>query len=540
MAVMIPDILPDMIENNGERMFYVAASKLPSEYTVFYSYKYFQREHDDHLLREADFVVVHPSLGYAVFEVKQGEAAYMNGTWQEFKQGRYQPLKKDPQVQATTAMYDILSLYKNKSGGRDFPLRIRFALCFPECNVIAGHLPPSLREGSVWTAGDLERMEEKLFQLFDIQDRRSERQAAELLIDRVLSPAFKLFSSLESKLEAFHAGSKLVLTEEQERILDETEDDRRKIFLGAAGTGKTYIAMEKAKRCAAQGKRVFLTCYNKYLVTLFERMLGDSRIEAMHFHGYLEVLLHRERRLVDAPAEADVYFNEYLPNQAYDYYADLPNEEKFDVIIIDEGQDFKEEWLLCLEEMLKPNGELYIFADPNQNLFNNAPDVLAKYNVSRHRLTYNLRNSEKINDWTTPLTDGRPMRSRLSGGIPVTEIAWISPQEEKRLLEKEIGRLVSQGLQPKRIVILSPHRQENSCLAGATKIKEWPLVPFEEGEAGIRFATIRAFKGLESDAVMLIGIREGSRVCTPADIYVGASRSRYLLYVFHQAGWRLR
>ena len=38
------------------------------------------------------------------------------------------------------------------------------------------------------------------------------------------------------------------MTEEQERILDETEDDKRKIYFGAAGTGKSFVAMEKAWR----------------------------------------------------------------------------------------------------------------------------------------------------------------------------------------------------------------------------------------------------------------------------------------------------
>ena len=40
MAKMIPDILPETIENNGERLFYAAARELPGEYTILYSFKY--------------------------------------------------------------------------------------------------------------------------------------------------------------------------------------------------------------------------------------------------------------------------------------------------------------------------------------------------------------------------------------------------------------------------------------------------------------------------------------------------------------------
>jgi hypothetical protein len=115
---------------------------------------------------------------------------------------------------------------------------------------------------------------------------------------------------------------------------------------------------------------------------------------------------------------------------------------------------------------------------------------------------------------------------------------------------------VSQGLQPRRILILSPHRQENSSLAGLNKIKEWPLVRYSDavgitGDAhagtlvkgsvtgnAVRFETIRSFKGLEADVVFLIGICEGEH-CTRPDVYVGGSRARFLLYVFYQEGCRL-
>ena len=66
MATIIPDILPESIENNGERMFYTAARELSGEFTVLYSYKY-QLPYDvRESIREADFIIVHPALGYVV------------------------------------------------------------------------------------------------------------------------------------------------------------------------------------------------------------------------------------------------------------------------------------------------------------------------------------------------------------------------------------------------------------------------------------------------------------------------------------------
>ncbi|MDP3057968.1 MAG: hypothetical protein Q8N36_00690, partial [bacterium] len=217
------------------------------------------------------------------------------------------------------------------------------------------------------------------------------------------------------------------------------------------------------------------------------------------------------------------------------YYSTLPEKDKFGAIIIDEGQDFKESWIICLESMLKVDGCLYIFADPRQDLFGNGLDTLRNMTISKHKLTINLRNSRPICDKLASLTKEK-VKAKLSYGLPVTTITWTDAQDEKRKIEKEIGRLVSQGLSPNRILLLSPHRRENSSLASLTKIKEWPLVDVAEQKYGLQFSTIRSFKGLEADVVFLIGLKQ-SKVCTPADVYVGASRAKFLLYMFCHEEW---
>jgi superfamily I DNA/RNA helicase len=119
----------------------------------------------------------------------------------------------------------------------------------------------------------------------------------------------------------------------------------------------------------------------------------------------------------------------------------------------------------------------------------------------------------------------------------VQAFSWSTPEQQKRLIEKEIGRLISQGISPKNITILSPHRRENGGLQGSDRIKEWPLVDFNSGQYGIQYATIRSFKGLETDILFLIDIKHGNKTCTPADVYVGASRAKFLLYVFNHEDW---
>jgi hypothetical protein len=222
MARMIPDVNPMTIENEGERCFYTIAMQLPADYTVLHSYKYGEEHEEDRqpdIIREIDFIVVHPAMGFVTIEVKQGDVMYLDGAFHELKdRGRYQPMKKDPLKQASDAMYGVLHQYQEKSGERVFPLKIKYALCFPDSVRLSGNLPDSLKEESLLLGPHLESAE-------------------------ALEEAFWL--------ETFHRNAEKVLTEEQGRILEETEYDRRKIFLGGAGTGKTFLAMEKARMMAA-------------------------------------------------------------------------------------------------------------------------------------------------------------------------------------------------------------------------------------------------------------------------------------------------
>jgi hypothetical protein len=537
---MIPDLDPRLIDNDGERRVYAALRRLPAPYTVLYSYKFRTGVPSD--LEgdawEADFVVVSPTLGYLVIEVKQGKVGYGNGQWYEQKQGRQEPTSRDPVSQVEKAKYAILDRYKDKAETTYFPLKVRHALWFPECSHVWGELPANLARESVLLEPDLDSPETAVRRAFATSDLPPEKQSTDLLIQKVLAPRCRFFAGMDEEIDRYDRESRKVLTDEQERILDETELDRRKVFFGAAGTGKAFLALEKARRLNKAGKRVFLTCFNRNLATYMASQISGE-VVCESFLDYLLGQLAKTGRGLQVPeggAELSRFYDDVLPTAAFDYFAEAPMEEKFDAIIVDEGQDFSENWYTCLKAMLRDEdeGEFYVFADPNQDLFRHNIEVLRSMGVSQHRLTRNLRNTEHISKWIGSFVKEGGLRPGLLGGLPVVHVAWDSGREEKRLIEAEIGRLVSQGIKPSRIVILSPNRLEKSSLQGCTRIKEWDLEDFKTARGNcIRFSTIRAFKGLEADVVFLIGMKEGKQTCTDADVYVGGSRARFLLYVFH-------
>ncbi len=538
MATMIPQLDLSAIENKGEQLFYEAASRLPDKYTVLYSYKYHLPGEGDYLeqVREADFIIAYPSLGFVTIEVKEGNITFANGQWSRELELSSEPLRKNPVEQARAAMFAVLDRYKAATGGTPFPLQCRYAVCFPTCTSISGTLPADLLKESVILQSDLPDLEDKIRRLF--KQNEPNTQAFNTLINQVLSPSFKVFNRLEEQIEIFNTNLARVLSDEQERILDETELNPRMIFFGAAGTGKTYLALEKARRLAAEGKKVLLTCFNKNLAAYLNGQLPENVI-ITNFHDFLLRTLNEaghKLKVPENPAEWDTFFSATLPTLAFDHFMSLPETDKCDALLVDEGQDFREEWFHCLESVLTQTGEFYIFADPHQSVFNRETGFLKTFPVSRHRLTRNLRNSEEINKWLSPFLPENSLKSHHKGGLPVSSFPWMTKVEERRLIGRELGRLVNQGIQPKRVVILSPHTKESSCLVNQTHLRDWPLGDFNDTRPNaVRFATIRSFKGLEADIVFLIGLRP-SQACRAADVYVGASRARFLLYVFHQEG----
>ncbi|MEW6080518.1 MAG: NERD domain-containing protein/DEAD/DEAH box helicase [Bacillota bacterium] len=313
---MVPDIDPATIQNTGERLFYEVARQLSSQFTVFYSYEYVLPRDTVREVREgeADFIVVHPELGFVVVEVKQGELVYEDGVWKQVKDEILREIRTDPVRQARKSMYAVLARYRQMAK-RPFPLAYRFAVCFPQCGRISGALPAGVEGVNVLLSPDLLHLEERIHRLAGPR-KRGESQAARFLVQDVLAPRFHVFSRLEERIQWLETTAERVLTEEQERILDETELDNRKIFFGAAGTGKTFLAMEKARRLQKEGKCVFLTCFNRALADYLKHALPGITCSA--FLDYLVQVLREGDPGLSVPTseEAQSRFFTALPDAA--------------------------------------------------------------------------------------------------------------------------------------------------------------------------------------------------------------------------------
>src|SRR5262249_52984018 len=137
----------------------------------------------------------------------------------------------------------------------------------------------------------------------------------------------------------------LRLTEEQYRCLDALQANPRCLFEGGAGTGKTLLAMEYARRKAHNNRHVLFLCYNRLLGQwVASNLMADEQatVQVDHFHHYLDSLIGLSSRAEEFAAlrahfrsqtEKSPFFRQELPLFALDALAENVV-EPFDALVI--------------------------------------------------------------------------------------------------------------------------------------------------------------------------------------------------------------
>jgi hypothetical protein len=347
-------------------------------------------------------------------------------------------------------------------------------------------------------------------------------------------PQLQLVSSLSSRIDE-EAPVLLRLTQEQILILDTLADIPRIAVKGPAGSGKTVVATEKAKRLADAGQRVLFLCYNRPLADFVAQTAMGYK--ATNFHTLCRELTV-SAGLKFAPPKDDAASKEFWETQAPELLIEALKtypDERYDAVVVDEGQDFREYWWLALEKLLRDpkKGHLWVFFDPQQDLYGGGPTEALGLQAAS--LTWNCRNTERIAahafgriGMTPKLKPGTPE------GTPVRELVCDTDHEMVDAVRKTLHQLVSEEkLDTSRIVVLSPRGAQASPAWRARKLGNLTLVEFPQrpGPREVAFASLQRFKGLEADAVILCDVKENDPACGPAHMYVGTSRARHVLVI---------
>lgn len=513
MAQLIPQSLALAIRQDPGRQaevkVYDALAQLKGDWLVMYSLSYLGRHKTDGNLLdgEVDFLIAHKDHGFLILEVKGGNPIERAGTaWYSHSKNGERNEIKDPFKQAMTAKNLMIQALKEE---RDFKEQMHgsyfcHAVCFPDTSALKGSLLFDEKRELILFDDDLAHLEESIKKIFAfsrgnwICDPAAMKGLMTGLEDRYGSQAMAVRSGRELAAEA--QGITLKLTEQQYFILKLLEHEKRTGIQGCPGSGKTLLALEKARLAVEQGQDTLLLCFNNLLGKhLYARAGRRDHLMTGTFHGILLSLLIKQLNIPEAEAKAVVFDDAALLDKIMDLT--LP---AFNAIIVDEAQDFSETKLMILELMLRPEGEFCLFYDRNQNLSQNdfkLPEGLREYTLDR-----NLRNSKAVAGYLRHWTTGpSQIDERVPEGMAPEVLKAYRPGDVEHFLSRltaEIKNLKNRGFDFEDITVISLGSHATSSLK-ELYIQGIPLNLFGAGEGGLTVESVKRYKGLESPVVII-------------------------------------
>jgi hypothetical protein len=297
------------------------------------------------------------------------------------------------------------------------------------------------------------------------------------------------------------------LTEDQAFVLAYITKLHRAAIVGPAGSGKTLLAIQLAKRLAAGENETLLTCFNKRLAQYLSQSAGtDRHLHVLQFHD-LCLTLARQAGLdipppPAEPTEAPSYFDVVLPDLLPAAVEVLG--PRFRAMVVDEAQDFLPEWwpkLMTLHTHSE-DGYLSLFADSNQNIYGGSrPEALVDLAFP---LPTNLRNSQSIHEFVSVFYQGDTAPKDGNGPGPPVEIISYHDDELTHVLLSVLKNLDEDGIPLRDVVVLTPDSAGATLLGRMKELNGFQLP--EEPEPGqLLVSSVQSFKGLERPVAILAG-----------------------------------
>lgn len=543
----------------GERMLFATLKASPETagWVVFHSLGL--ARHPTKIQGEVDLVAFVPGHGIVCVEVKSCRVSRHDGVWEYHYAGGNKRTPEGPFRQASSAAH-ALRRYLDQRDRRFGKVFISSLVIFTAQEFV--EKSPEWHRWEYLDAGDLERS--KLPRLIVEAHRATIEHVARIkgerwISDHVSPPATELGSMLvgimradfetfpDEKRSASETLKRIdAFTEEQFAALDAMADNDRVIFEGAAGTGKTILALEAARRESIEGRRTLLVCFNSMLGRwLGEQSAimseGQARVECSTMHALMASIADR-----NASIPRDSQYWDQLASRCVHALLERGEPAQFESLIVDEAQDLAAPEFLDVFELLLvgglAKGRWRLFGDfAGQTIFQRGVDSRSKVAeelrsrkcevIAKYRLTVNCRNASTVADTIQTVCAPDPGYSRVLDAThpgSVTPHFVDSPDDELRLVSKLMGER-SKVFGSSKLLLLSGVRDQQSVAHRLVESGARGLYPRREGIKGdgaIPYCTIHAFKGMEADAVIITDLSDLREQQTRSLLYVGLSRAR--------------
>lgn len=539
MASMWPRRIPQEVLQNplraAERRTFEALEKaLDASWTVYYSRPWLGLSSSgDELDGEADFVVAHPEHGFLTIEVKGGEIRYdpAKEKWTSTDRNRITHTIKNPVEQARKCKHRILEQLKESPHWTPRRIRIRHGVIFTDALVPdrahGADRPRFIFADRTEFTADLAGWVHGRFQSQRADD--SSLLVEPLGLDGVRALTKLLADPFHMRVPAGHLmddddAQISNLTQRQFAALMSLRDLPRVAVRGAAGTGKTVLAVEMARRAADAGSRTLLTCYNKALAKRLSLQVGTV-VDLRNFHSLCSFAANEAGLTIPAGSDNRELYEDILPNCLADAADRLPA-LRYDTIVVDEGQDFRAHWWPALESTLKTGGRLVVFYDSNQALYGQAASLPKDLSAAPIPLDQNLRNTNPIHELAMRHYEGEPVLPSGVQGMAVEMLKIGELSSLQRKVVDVVARLSGvDAVPPEDIAILCGNETTVSAMTSRGLIADLPVARCDDVRLGaVTVDTVRRFKGLEARVIVLVATQ--SILAERELSYVAISRAR--------------
>ncbi|BDG08600.1 nuclease-related domain-containing DEAD/DEAH box helicase [Anaeromyxobacter paludicola] len=501
--------------SQAERAVHAAMKRgLPPGWTAWHSLRIRTK---DGYLGEGDFVLAHPEHGLLALEVKGGRIEQRDGVWRQ----NGVLMEQSPLDQAHGFLRKLTK--RLSDDGCQAPA-FGAAVCFPDIDF---DRPPTQDDlaGVVITGRELQWFSEALPPVA-ARALPAPGQAVGAWIDRI----HRYWG--ESTVSALSLGTRVSAVNEQRFELDPLQllaldnllASDRLLVQGGAGSGKTLLAAEAARRAAERGEKVLLLCFTAPLQRFLAARLEGTGVEVHTVSGFA-------KQLVDA-ADGAVRFEDPFDSNCWNaalLRASEVCEQRWDTVVVDEAQDLQDEaWYLV--EGLARGKRLWGFHDPAQTFWQNRKPPAELFGRP-FLLTRGQRCPPGIQDLANVYAgaaydEGAIRKAQAEGTLKLLQAPSASSVQDK--VGDEVDRLLGAGLAPSDIAIVSLRGQTAAgTIYESGQVGRHSVARADAPDAAERLVadSFLRWKGLERPAVIVADLPDGELAQRGVRTYVALTRA---------------
>lgn len=303
-----------------------------------------------------------------------------------------------------------------------------------------------------------------------------------------------------------------------------------------AGSGKTQLALGLLTDAHRAGQRALYLCFNRLLADHMVRLAPAAcRVET--FHQLCRDVAEEHGDTVDFTRAGEL---ERLQEAFVSMAGALSG--RYDLIIVDEAQDFELAWMQALLQLGAERCRVYVLRDDDQCLYGRGGFELV--GATQVRSAENFRTPRKLASMINLLhLTQEPIIARCPFPGQPPEIISYPQGEDALALACTIGALsglLAKGYRPGQIAVLSFRGQNRSALLHQAELAGMPLRRFlgtydtqgnaHWSEGRLLADTVYRFKGRSAPAVILTEVDfEELDEHERRKLFVGITRARRTL-----------